>query len=118
MNEYELLLHPREQDFREIAQLFAKLLGLAAGIHEEIYSQHPIYLSYTSIFARDRDWSNDNRRNNYRSAIKPGCTDEVRHIGAKRRALQSLLQGTFSVACFRFRFKLVYRHLLKTEHPF
>ncbi len=47
MNEYELLLHPREQDFREIDQLFAKLLGLPTGIHEEIYSQHPIYLSYT-----------------------------------------------------------------------
>jgi hypothetical protein len=43
MNDYELLLHPREQDFsgpasREIDQLFAKLLGLATGIHEEIYS--------------------------------------------------------------------------------
>ena len=48
MNEYELLLHPREQDFREIDQRFAKLFGLATGIHEEIYSQHPIYLSCTS----------------------------------------------------------------------
>jgi hypothetical protein len=43
MNEYELLLNPREQDFGEIDQLFAKLLGLATGIHEEIYSQHPIF---------------------------------------------------------------------------
>jgi hypothetical protein len=47
MNKYELILHLRELDFREINQLFAKLLGLANGIHEEIYSQHPIHLSYT-----------------------------------------------------------------------
>jgi hypothetical protein len=32
---------------REINRLFAKLLGLANGIHEEIYLQHAKYLSYT-----------------------------------------------------------------------
>jgi len=49
MNKYELILHLRELDFREINQLVAKLLGLANGIHEEIYSQHPIHLPYTSF---------------------------------------------------------------------
>jgi hypothetical protein len=47
MNKYELNLHLRELYFREINQLFAKLLGLANGIHEEIYSEHPIHLPYT-----------------------------------------------------------------------
>ena len=48
MNKYELIRHLRELDFRDINQLFAKLLGLANGMHEEIYSQHPIYLSILS----------------------------------------------------------------------
>jgi len=43
MNKYELIFHLRELEFREINQLFAKLLGLANSIHEGIYSQHPIY---------------------------------------------------------------------------
>ena len=35
--------------FSGIGQLFATLLGLAKGIHEEIYPQHPFYLSYTCL---------------------------------------------------------------------
>ena len=45
MDEYELLLHRREQDFREIEQLFAKFLVLTNGIHQEISLQQPIYPS-------------------------------------------------------------------------
>jgi hypothetical protein len=63
MNKYELILHLRELDFREINQLFAKLLGLANGIHEEIYSQHPIYLPFEKTYARFPGiswWANKN----------------------------------------------------------
>jgi hypothetical protein len=44
----ELRDHLYETDSRVIDQLFATLLGLANGIHGEIYSQNPFYLSYTS----------------------------------------------------------------------
>ena len=56
MNKYELIRHLRELDFRDINQLFAKLLGLANGMHEEIYSQHPIYLSLYLVPAGFAAW--------------------------------------------------------------
>ena len=56
MNKYDLILHLRELDFREISQPFTKLLGLANGMHEEIYSQHPIYLSLYLVPAGFAAW--------------------------------------------------------------
>ena len=45
MNEYELPVHRRKHDFREISILVVKFSDLAYGIRQEIYSQQHIYFS-------------------------------------------------------------------------
>jgi hypothetical protein len=47
MNEYELPVHRRKHGFREISILVVQFSDLAYGIRQEIYSQQPIYFSYT-----------------------------------------------------------------------